>query len=261
MLSRVIILWLLLLSSFLLHSTDAWFKGVSRIAVRGAPLRLNLSLKDLQGTDSERPRINLPNTLTLARVAFIPPFMLSFVMRAKTVGVALYALSCLTDLADGYLARKLDQKTPFGAFLDPVADKLMVGTALVFLVCQIPTWWFALPVALIINREIAVSALREWMAEQGQRSVVQVGNLGKVKTALQMISTALLLEACPGAANFDIALSIGLSRPTIFSLGMTLLYLSAALTLISGYQYFNAAWPILKSAAFVQGPKKTSEGA
>jgi CDP-diacylglycerol--glycerol-3-phosphate 3-phosphatidyltransferase len=185
--------------------------------------------------------------------------MLSFVMRAKTMGVALYALSCLTDLADGYLARKLDQKTPFGAFLDPVADKLMVGTALVFLVCQIPTWWFALPVALIINREIAVSALREWMAEQGQRSVVQVGNLGKVKTALQMISTALLLEACPGAANFDIALSIGLSRPTIFSLGMTLLYLSAALTLISGYQYFNAAWPILKYAAFVQGPSKSSE--
>jgi CDP-diacylglycerol--glycerol-3-phosphate 3-phosphatidyltransferase len=161
----------------------------------------------------------------------------------------IYVVSCLTDLVDGYLARKLNQKTSFGAFLDPVADKLMVGTALVFLVCQIPTWWFALPVTLILTREIAVSALREWMAEKGQRAVVKVGALGKLKTAFQMLSTAMLLEACPGAADFDIALSVGLSRPTLFSLGVGLLYLASALTLVSGFQYFQASWGVLKKAA------------
>ena len=186
-------------------------------------------------------RMNLPNTLTLVRVAMIPFFMLSFVFRKKTMGVVIYILSCLTDFADGYLARKLDQKTAFGAFLDPVADKLMVGTALVFLVCQIPTWWFALPVTLILNREIAVSALREWMAEKGQRATVKVGKLGKVKTAFQMVSTAMLLEACPGTADFNIALSVGLSKPTLFSIGLAMLYLAAGLTVLSGYQYFQAS--------------------
>ena len=197
------------------------------------------------GATSER--MNLPNTLTLARVAMIPFFMLSFVFRKKTIGVVIYILSCLTDFADGYLARKLDQKTAFGAFLDPVADKLMVGTALVFLVCQIPTWWFALPVALILNREIAVSALREWMAEKGQRATVKVGVLGKVKTAFQMVSTAMLLEACPGAADFNIALSVGLSKPTLFSIGLAMLYLAAGLTVISGFHYFQASWDVLKT--------------
>jgi len=196
-----------------------------------------------------QPTLNLPNRLTLARVAMIPFFMLSFVMRKKTASVVLYILSCLTDFADGYLARKLNQKTAFGAFLDPVADKLMVGTALVFLVCQIPTWWFALPVSLILCREIAVSALREWMAEQRQSATVQVGTLGKIKTAMQMISTALLLEACPGNADFDIALSVGLSRPTIFSLGVGLLYVAAGLTLLSGFLYFKASWLFLKNSA------------
>ena len=198
-------------------------------------------------------RINVPNLLTIVRVALVLPFMMSFVWRRKTVGVCIYVLSCLTDFADGYLARMLNQKTNFGAFLDPVADKLMVSSALVFLVCQIPTWWFALPVALILNREIAVSALREWMAERGERAVVNVGSLGKVKTALQMVSTALLLEACPGAADFDLALSVGLSKPTIFSLGLSLLYLSTALTLVSGWQYLQSAWFVLKRDLYEKG--------
>lgn len=191
--------------------------------------------------------------LTIVRVALVLPFMMSFVWRRKTAGVCIYVFSCLTDFADGYLARRLNQKTNFGAFLDPVADKLMVSSALVFLVCQIPTWWFALPVALILNREIAVSALREWMAERGERAVVKVGTLGKVKTALQMVSTALLLEACPGAADFDLALSVGLSKPTIFSLGLSLLYASTVLTLVSGWQYLAGAWFILKKDLFEKG--------
>ena len=215
---------------------------------RQAPTRSKQKLV-MSSSSGGEGRLNLPNTLTLGRVAVIPLFMLSFVMRNKTAGVLIYILSCLTDLADGYLARKLKQTSSFGAFLDPVADKLMVGTALVFLVCQIPTWWFALPVALIMSREIAVSALREWMAEQGQRATVQVGSLGKIKTALQMISTAMLLEACPGAANFAIALSVGLTRPTLFSLGVALLYAATVLTLVSGFQYFSSSWPTLKKSA------------
>jgi len=190
--------------------------------------------------------LSIPNILTLFRVAMIPFFMLSFVTRKKTAGVLLYVLSCITDLLDGYLARKWKQQSAFGAFLDPVADKLMVSTALILLVCQLPTWWFACPVAIIMCREIGVSALREWMAEQGKRASVQVGKLGKVKTALQMISTAMLLEACPGSSNFDISLSIGLSKPAVFTIGLVLLYASTLLTVISGYQYFLAAWPTLR---------------
>ena len=199
------------------------------------------------------PRINVPNMMTIARVSLILPFMMSFVLRKKSLGVCIYVISCLTDFADGYLARRLNQNTNFGAFLDPVADKLMVSTALVFLVCQIPIWWFALPVALILNREIAVSGLREWMALRGERAVVKVGSLGKVKTALQMISTALLLEACPGAADFDLALSVGLSKPTIFSIGLSLLYASTVLTLVSGFQYLKSAWPYLKRDLYEKG--------
>ncbi len=153
--------------------------------------------------------------------------------------------SCITDFIDGYVARKYNQISQFGAFLDPVADKLMVATALIMLVCQLPTWWFACPVAVIMCREIGVSALREWMAERGQRATVKVGSLGKVKTVFQMVSTAVLLEACPGASDFDIALSLGMSRTAFFSVGVVLLYISTLLTVISGVQYLRAAWPSL----------------
>ena len=121
----------------------------------------------------------------------------------------------------------------------------MVATALIMLVCQLPTWWFACPVAIIMCREIGVSALREWMAERGERNVVQVGNLGKLKTVFQMISTAVLLEACPGASDFDIALSLGMSRTSFFTVGLFLLYVSTLLTVASGLQYLQAAWPSL----------------
>lgn len=121
----------------------------------------------------------------------------------------------------------------------------MVATALIMLVCQLPTWWFACPVAIIMCREIGVSALREWMAERGERNVVQVGNLGKLKTVFQMISTAVLLEACPGASDFDIALSLGMSRTSFFTVGLFLLYVSTLLTVVSGLQYLQAAWPSL----------------
>jgi CDP-diacylglycerol---glycerol-3-phosphate 3-phosphatidyltransferase len=114
----------------------------------------------------------------------------------------------------------------------------MVATALIMLVCQLPTWWFACPVAVIISREIGVSALREWMAEQGQRAVVKVG-----------FSTAALLEACPVNSKFDLAMSLGISRSMLFSVGVVLLYASMALSVVSGVQYLMAAWPVLKSEA------------
>ena len=114
---------------------------------------------------------HVPNILTISRVFMIPIFMLCYIFRKQNLGVAVYVLSCITDLLDGYLARKFNVTSSFGAFLDPVADKLMVAAALILLVCQLPVWWFACPVVLIMCREIAVSALREWMAEKGKRNI------------------------------------------------------------------------------------------
>src|SRR5690606_27793354 len=114
---------------------------------------------------------------------------------------AIFGLAALTDWLDGYLARKLDQMTPFGAFLDPVADKLIVAVALVILVQSRPTLLVALPAMIIICREILISALREWMAEMGTRTSVAVSMLGKIKTTLQMIAIALLLLADPAGNN------------------------------------------------------------
>lgn len=192
-------------------------------------------------------KYELPDKLTYARVLMIPAFMATFIVGMKSVAISLYVASCVTDFLDGYLARKWKQTTAFGAFLDPVADKLMVATAMIFLVCQLPTWWFATPVALIMCRELGVSALREWMAERGKRAVVQVGGLGKWKTALQMISTTLLMYACPSIAEFDLDLSIGMSRPAVFSFGLLTMYASTILTVVSGFQYLQAAWPELTS--------------
>ena len=194
-------------------------------------------------TDLKR---KIPDILTITRVVMIPFFMLSFILGMKSVGIFLYIAACITDMLDGYLARLWNVTSDFGAFLDPVVDKLMVCTALVLLVCQIPVWWFACPVVAIVLREISVSALREWMAERKQRNSVQVSPLGKVKTATQMVATALLLVSCPGSSDFDIARSLGLASPQVFSLGLLLLYISTALTLTSGFQYFGTAYNFLK---------------
>jgi len=117
--------------------------------------------------------------------------------------------------------------------------------ALTLLVCQLPVWWFAIPVALTVCREIGVSALREWMAERGRRDSVQVGTIGKIKTALQMISISVLLETGQGASDFDISATLGLSRPWLLSVGVFLLYASTLLSLVSGGIYLQTAWPYL----------------
>ena len=186
-------------------------------------------------------KLNLPNIITLLRIALIPVFVLFFYLPATWSYLAtafVFAAAAFTDWLDGYLARRLNQTSSFGAFLDPVADKLMVATALVLLVDQNPTTYpgvlLALPAAVIIGREIVISALREWMAEIGERAKVAVSVIGKIKTVAQMVALLLLLYQQP----------IG-PIPTI-EVGFILLYLSAVLTLWSMIIYLKSAWPRIK---------------
>ncbi len=184
--------------------------------------------------------LNIPTLLTLARIAIIPVFLLVFYLPFAWGHIAaalLFALAGLTDWLDGYLARTLDQTSRFGAFLDPVADKLMVAAALVVLVDANPVPLsavvVALPAIVIIGREITISALREWMAVIGESARVAVSWIGKVKTTAQMIAIFLLLWRDP---------IFGL--PTAW-IGLILLYLAALLTLWSMWRYLRAAWPTL----------------
>ena len=179
--------------------------------------------------------MNIPNLLTVLRVALIPVFILLFYLPLSWsywAASGVFALAAVTDWFDGYLARRWEQSTPFGAFLDPVADKLMVAVALVLLVEEHANLWLTLPAVIIIGREIVVSALREWMAELGARAQVAVSNLGKWKTAAQMLALVILLANPP-----QLTVWVGL--------GYVLLLVSAALTLWSMLQYLLAAWPHL----------------
>lgn len=181
--------------------------------------------------------MNIPNALTMLRVALIPLLVLVFYWPFKwhyLVATGIFVLAAITDWLDGYLARKLDQSTPFGAFLDPVADKLMVAVALVLLVELHASPWFAVPACIIICREILVSALREWMADLGKRTSVAVSYIGKVKTTLQMIAISVLL-----AVGENLLLELAY-------LGYVMLYLAAALTIWSMFIYLKAAAPDLR---------------
>lgn len=182
-------------------------------------------------------RINIPNALTLLRIVLIPVFVVLFYIPWQWSALAsaiIFALAGFTDWLDGYLARKLDQSTPLGAFLDPVADKLMVVIALVLLVEAHHSWWFSLPAMVIIGREIVISALREWMAELGKRTSVAVSYIGKIKTTLQMVAITGFLLITPQSGIWM----------TITS--QFLLYSAAMLTLWSMLIYLRAAWPDLR---------------
>ena len=182
---------------------------------------------------------NIPNALTLLRIALIPVFVVIFYLPtpwARPVCALVFTLAALTDWLDGWLARRWGQTSPLGAFLDPVADKLMVAVALVLLVQGYPHMVLALPAAVIIGREITVSALREWMAEVGARAKVAVSMAGKLKTTAQMVSIVLLIIGGP---------VLGLP---ILELGLVLLYVAALLTLWSMVLYLRAAWPSLTGA-------------
>ena len=181
---------------------------------------------------------NLPNILTLLRIAMIPVFIVVYYLPWEwhhLASAAIFSLAGLTDWVDGYFARKLDMVTPFGAFLDPVADKLIVVAALVLLLEVHSTPWFALPAIVIIGREIVISALREWMAELGSGQSVAVSALGKVKTWVQMVAIAVLLLAKPDQEELTL-------------LGFGAIYVAAGLTLWSMLYYLKQAWPQLRSS-------------
>ncbi|HQQ62506.1 MAG TPA: CDP-diacylglycerol--glycerol-3-phosphate 3-phosphatidyltransferase [Pseudomonadales bacterium] len=180
--------------------------------------------------------MNLPNLLSLVRILLIPLFVLIFYLPFHGMHLLcaiVFGLAGITDWLDGYLARKWNQTTRFGAFIDPVADKLMVVVALVLLVERYHNVWFTLPAAVIIGREIVVSALREWMAELGKRASVAVSYIGKIKTTAQILSLLVLLGS---AASWHFLIAVGVVS----------LYIAAVLTLWSMMAYLKAAWPDLQ---------------
>ena len=192
-------------------------------------------------------RITLPTWLTLFRIMLLPVMVLVYYshsvvdvipLRFSNIGAALiFILAALTDWLDGYLARRWHQTSDFGAFLDPVADKLMVAVALFLLVQSHPTPLLAITASIIVGREIAISALREWMAEIGQRVRVAVAMIGKVKTAMQIIAIVVLLLEHDKEAE--------LLR--YWRVGEALLVVAAILTIWSGLVYLRSAWPLLNS--------------
>ncbi|MFI3123151.1 MAG: CDP-diacylglycerol--glycerol-3-phosphate 3-phosphatidyltransferase [Methylococcales bacterium] len=182
--------------------------------------------------------LNIPIYLTLLRIALIPLLTIVFYLPWANANVAcmfIFLLAGFTDWLDGYLARKMQLETQFGAFLDPVADKLMVAVVLILLVQKIPDVYLAIPAAIIIGREITIASLREWMAEIGQRAHVKVSSLGKWKTSAQMLSIGFLLY------HDDL---LGLP---ILKLGYGLLYIAAILTLWSMIQYLHAAFTAINT--------------
>ena len=183
---------------------------------------------------------NIPNILTWLRILMIPLFVGIFYCSESNIdphmrdiyATLIFAFAALTDWLDGYLARALNQTSSFGAFLDPVADKLMVAAALIVLVEFGRVG--AVVALIIIGREIAISALREWMAGLGKRQSVAVAFLGKIKTAAQMVAILFLLYYRP-IGIFDIK-----------SIGIVLIDIAAFLTLLSMAYYLRAAWPQIR---------------
>ena len=180
---------------------------------------------------------NLPNTLTWLRIAAIPLIILLFFMPyhwSDPAAGLLFAAAGVTDSLDGYFARRLGQTSRLGAFLDPVADKLVVAVALVLLISKDTRALIVLTAVVIIGREITISALREWMAEIGARRKVAVSQLGKIKTVLQIVGLSMMLYRAP---------LLGLP---IYRIGVALTEIAAAATLVSMVAYLRAAWPELR---------------
>lgn len=180
------------------------------------------------------PQFNIATSLTWLRIAAIPAVGVAFYWPgewSRPVACLIFTIAAITDLLDGYLARRLGQTSQFGAFLDPVADKLMVAVALVLILQADPRVVIALVAVIIIGREITVSALREWMAELGARSRVAVSGIGKAKTTMQMIGLGCMLF------THDLA---GLP---VYDIGLALLIVAAGITLWSMVGYMRAAWP------------------
>jgi CDP-diacylglycerol--glycerol-3-phosphate 3-phosphatidyltransferase len=181
--------------------------------------------------------MNLANFFTCLRVLLIPVFMLVYYgdfTGHHLLASAIFIVACITDWLDGHTARRLKQTSRFGAFLDPVADKLLVAISLVLLAGSYTSAWYVVPAALIVAREVLVSALREWMAEQQQRDAVAVGVIGKWKTTLQMIALGVLLATDPSGPRW------------LWLPGYVLINVAAFLALWSMFVYLRNAWPLLK---------------
>ena len=184
-------------------------------------------------------RDDVPNALTASRVLAVPLLVGAFYaapppLRSR-VSAGIFAACAATDWLDGWLARRWDVHSEFGAFLDPVADKLLVCSCLVLLSGALGAV-VALPTAVIVSREVGVSALRQWMGERGLRDAVAVGWWGKLKTASQMLSLQLLLLGGGAASSLRRA-------------GLALLYMATVLTCTSAAGYLSVAWPVLTARA------------
>lgn len=182
--------------------------------------------------------MTLATFFTFLRVLAIPVFIAvyySSIPGSHLIASGIFILACITDWLDGYLARRMNQCSKFGAFLDPVADKLLVTVTLVMLAANYTSPWFVAPAAIMVAREILISALREWMSGQNKRDTVAVGYIGKVKTTTQMLAIIALLAAGPGTGLYA----------WLVMLGYVLIYIAAILTLWSMFGYLKNAWPLL----------------
>jgi CDP-diacylglycerol--glycerol-3-phosphate 3-phosphatidyltransferase len=197
---------------------------------------MNTSTQEVE----KKGHFNVPNALTWLRILLIPAIVacvyLPFWWADPAAGVG-FAIAGITDTLDGYYARKLGLTSRLGAFLDPVADKLIVASALVLIVSKDPRWFIVIMAIVIIGREIAVSALREWMAEIGARARVAVSSIGKLKTIMQIVGLSCLLF------RHDL-----LGLPT-YAIGLLLTLLATILTLWSMIQYLRLAWPELRGSS------------
>ena len=182
--------------------------------------------------------MNLPTLLTLLRIFAIPVIVIVYYLPtplAHPLAAMIFVLAAITDWLDGYLARRFKQMTKLGAFLDPVADKLIVAVALVMVVGEHISGLLVIPAAIIVGREIAISALREWMAELGKRRSVAVSFVGKFKTTLQLGALIILLWVTPTSPWW------------LKGLGILGIYLAAVLTIWSMCIYLRLAWPVIMS--------------
>jgi CDP-diacylglycerol--glycerol-3-phosphate 3-phosphatidyltransferase len=190
----------------------------------------------------------LPNQITLFRIILIPVFLIVFYLPLSWSNFGAFAvfwLASISDALDGYLARKLNQSSAFGAFIDPVADKLMVVAALVMIVEDYQTWWISIAAIIMISREVFISALREFMSSRGKRDIVAVSNMGKYKTAAQMLGIMGLIWQ----PNYDIPLILFKFPHEILNFAAySFFFIATVLTVTTFFSYFRAAWPELKNS-------------
>ena len=190
-------------------------------------------------------KLNLAILLTLFRIAAIPAVVICFysaIPNARPIAAILFGIAAVTDFIDGWVARRINQTSRFGEFLDPVADKLMVAIVLVMLVQAESGWFEDIIAMIIIGREITVSALREWMASIGERANVKVGMAGKVKTTFHMFGIAFMVYKVP---MFGV---------DMYTAGFGLLVIAAALTIWSMIIYLKAAWPYIAADSGAETP-------